>query len=70
MNTDNLPRIAFIGIGLMGLPMASRLCRAGYPLVAWNRTKEKALPLAELGANVADSLKEAVASADIVITML
>ena len=54
----------------MGLPMASRLCRAGYPLVAWNRTKEKALPLAELGANVADSLKEAVASADIVITML
>lgn len=70
MNTDNLPRIAFVGIGLMGLPMASRLLRAGYPLSAWNRTKEKALPLTELGADVADSLKEAVASADIVITML
>ncbi|ARQ45324.1 NAD(P)-dependent oxidoreductase [Oxalobacter formigenes] len=65
-----LPRIAFVGIGLMGLPMASRLLRAGYPLSAWNRTKEKALPLTELGADVADSLKEAVASADIVITML
>ena len=65
-----LPLIAFVGIGLMGLPMASRLLRAGYPLSAWNRTKEKALPLTELGADVADSLKEAVASADIVITML
>lgn len=70
MYTDNLSRIAFIGIGLMGLPMASRLLGAGYPLSAWNRTKEKALPLAELGADVADSLEEAVASADIVITML
>ena len=70
MKTDMLPRIAFVGIGLMGLPMASRLLRAGYPLSAWNRTKEKALPLTELGADVADSLKEAVASADIVITIL
>lgn len=70
MNTDNLPRIAFVGIGLMGLPMASRLLKAGYPLSAWNRTKEKALHLAELGADVADTLEAAVASADIVITML
>lgn len=50
--------------------MASRLLGAGYPLSAWNRTREKALPLAELGADVPDSLEEAVASADIVITML
>ncbi len=70
MNTDKLPRIAFVGIGLMGLPMASRLLRAGYPLLAWNRTRAKALPLAKLGADVPDSLEEAVASADIVITML
>lgn len=70
MNTDTLPRIAFVGIGLMGLPMASRLLNAGYPLSAWNRTREKAFPLAGLGADVADSLAEAVASADIVITML
>lgn len=65
-----LPRIAFVGTGLMGLPMASRLIRAGYPLNAWNRTKKKALPLAELGGDIADSLAEAVASADLVITML
>lgn len=70
MNTDHLPRIAFVGIGLMGLPMASRLIKGGYPLTAWNRTKGKAFPLAALGADVADSLADAVDSADIVITML
>ncbi len=70
MNTDHLPRIAFIGTGLMGLPMASRLIKGGYPLTAWNRTREKAFPLAALGADVADSLADAVDSADIVITML
>ena len=70
MNTVKLPKIAFVGIGLMGLPMASRLLKAGYPLTAWNRTKEKALPLADMGADVANSLEEAVAGADIVITML
>lgn len=54
----------------MGLPMAGRLVKAGYPLVAWNRTREKALPLEPLGAEVASTLDEAVKSADIVITML
>lgn len=65
-----MPQIAFIGIGLMGLPMAGRLIKAGYPLVAWNRTREKALPLKQFGAEVADSLEIAVKSANIVITML
>lgn len=54
----------------MGLPMAGRLIKAGYPLVAWNRTREKALPLEPLGAEVASTLDEAVKSADMVITML
>ena len=70
MSNGNLPNIAFVGIGLMGLPMAARLVQAGYPLSAWNRTREKALPLAGYGANVADTLADAVRSADIVITML
>lgn len=70
MSNKNLPRIAFVGIGLMGLPMAGRLVRAGYPLVAWNRTREKALLLEPLGADVANTLDEAVRSADMVITML
>lgn len=54
----------------MGLPMAGRLVKAGYPLVAWNRTREKALPLEPLGAEVASTLDEAVKLADMVITML
>lgn len=54
----------------MGLPMAGRLVKAGYPLVVWNRTREKALPLEPLGAEVASTLDEAVKSADMVITML
>lgn len=70
MSNKNLPNIAFVGIGLMGLPMAARLVQAGYPLNAWNRTREKALPLAGYGARVADTLADAVRSADIVITML
>ena len=70
MSNENLPNIAFVGIGLMGLPMAARLVQAGYPLNAWNRTREKALPLAGYGAKVADTLADAVRTADIVITML
>ncbi len=65
-----LPAIAFLGIGLMGKPMATRLLQAGYRLTAWNRTPAKADALAPFGASVADNPGEAVAQADIVITML
>ncbi len=63
-------RIAFIGIGLMGLPMAKRLCEAGLQPHVWNRTRAKAEPLAALGAQVHDTLAEAVHQADVVVTML
>ncbi|MDQ9171380.1 NAD(P)-dependent oxidoreductase [Oxalobacteraceae bacterium R-40] len=73
-NNSSLPRIAFLGIGLMGLPMASRLLDAGYPLSAWNRTQAKAEPLAAKGAYVAgeaeDAIRSARGTADIIITML
>lgn len=62
--------IAFIGIGLMGLPMAKRLCEAGLQPHVWNRTRAKAEPLAALGAQVHDTLAEAVHQADVVVTML
>jgi 3-hydroxyisobutyrate dehydrogenase-like beta-hydroxyacid dehydrogenase len=65
-----LPTIAFLGIGLMGKPMATRLLQTGYPLTAWNRTRAKAEALASLNAQVADHPAEAVRVADIVITML
>jgi 3-hydroxyisobutyrate dehydrogenase-like beta-hydroxyacid dehydrogenase len=62
------PSIAFLGIGLMGRPMATRLLEAGYSLTAWNRTRAKAEALP--GATVADSPAAAVPQSDIVITML
>jgi 3-hydroxyisobutyrate dehydrogenase-like beta-hydroxyacid dehydrogenase len=64
------PAIAFLGIGLMGAPMATRLLLAGYAVTAWNRSRDKAEKLAAFGAKVADSAAEAVADANIVITML
>lgn len=66
----NLKTIGFIGLGTMGAPMASNLLRAGYPVTVFNRTTSKAAPLAELGAAVAPSPKEAAAGADVVITMV
>ena len=62
--------IAFLGVGLMGAPMARRLLAAGHHLTAWNRSREKAEALAPLGARVAGSPAEAVREADIVIVML
>ena len=70
MNSVSLPPIAFLGIGLMGLPMAKNLLKAGYPLSAWNRTRSKAEPLAADGARITDTIGEAVKDAQIIITML
>ncbi|RJX33577.1 MAG: NAD(P)-dependent oxidoreductase [Oxalobacter sp.] len=50
--------------------MAKNLLKAGYPLTAWNRTREKAEPLAADGAHIASTLAEAVKDADIIITIL
>ena len=68
-NGENTP-IAFLGIGLMGLPMAEHLLEAGINLRVWNRTAAKAKPLGAYGAHVAASAHDAVAGAKIVISML
>lgn len=65
-----MKKISFIGIGLMGLPMAKNLLKAGYPLKAYNRTLEKAEPLKQSGAEIAKSIKEVVIDTDVIITML
>lgn len=71
MSTERLlPTVAFLGIGLMGKPMATRLLQAGYPVRAWNRTQSKAAALAEFGVQVADQPADAVCGSDIVISML
>jgi 2-hydroxy-3-oxopropionate reductase len=64
------PVIAFLGIGLMGLPMARNLLKAGFVLRAWNRTAAKADALLPDGATAHASAAEAVSGADIIITML
>ena len=63
-------KIAFIGTGLMGYPMAKNLINKKLNLKVFSRTLEKAKPLEKLGAIIANSLGEAVKEADIVITML
>lgn len=63
------PTIGFFGIGLMGKPMAINLLKAGYPVIAWNRTTAKAAALEAHGARVAET-PEMAAKADILITML
>lgn len=73
MSTSSNPhalRIAFLGIGSMGLPMARRLCEAGHAPQVWNRTPGRAAPLAAIGATVHSQAGAAVAGADIVVGML
>ena len=67
--SDN-QRIAFIGLGNMGLGMACRLAESGFELAVYNRTSEKAAPVAELGARVAESPAEAASGADVVMLSL
>ena len=64
------PIVAVLGLGLMGTPMARRLCEAGHRVHVWNRTPAKAQALENLGAVAFDTPGQAVARADIVITML
>ncbi len=63
-------KITVLGIGLMGLPMARRLCDAGFAVSAWNRTAAKAEALRPHGARVCASAAEAVDGADITLTLL
>jgi len=64
------PRVAFLGLGLMGSGMAQRLLAAGFPLAVFNRNRAKAEALAGAGARVAGSPREAAADADVIISMV
>jgi 3-hydroxyisobutyrate dehydrogenase-like beta-hydroxyacid dehydrogenase len=75
MNTINESRskertIGFIGLGNMGFPIARNLLTSGYPVRVFNRTKEKALPLAELGATVVDNQNDVIDNGGIVFSIL
>lgn len=62
-------KVALLGIGLMGLPMARRLLGAGFELSVWNRTPDKCSPLIEEGASLLDELSQ-IEAFDVIITML
>jgi 2-hydroxy-3-oxopropionate reductase len=65
-----MERIGFIGLGIMGRPMAANLLAAGYPLTVHNRSRGAVEELAALGAARASSPREVAAASDVVITML
>jgi 3-hydroxyisobutyrate dehydrogenase len=65
-----MEHITFIGTGVMGSSMAGHLLASGYPVTVFTRTKSRAEPLLAQGARWADTVKDAVKDADIVITMV
>ncbi len=71
MDTNpQLPRIGFIGLGIMGRSMASHVLAAGHPLCVYNRSRDKADELVGRGARWCDSPGDVAAASDIVITMV
>jgi 3-hydroxyisobutyrate dehydrogenase-like beta-hydroxyacid dehydrogenase len=64
------PTIGFIGLGLMGNPMARNLIRAGFPLTVWNRTKAKTDEVVKAGAKLASSPRDVASQCDVLITIV
>ena len=64
------PSVGFVGLGIMGEPMALNLLRAGTPLLVWNRTPAKARGLEAAGAEVAPEAAAVFARSDVVVMML
>ena len=62
--------IGFIGIGLMGLPMAKNILKSGYKLTVYNRSRKKLEPLNSSGAHIADSIGDLISKSEVIITML
>jgi len=63
-------RVGFVGLGIMGAPMARNALRAGFPVTVTNRTLERAKPLGEAGATIARTPREVAERSDIVVTMV
>jgi 3-hydroxyisobutyrate dehydrogenase len=63
-------KLAFLGTGLMGFPMAQRLLEANHELIAYNRTPEKLAPLEAVGAKITTQPEEAISAAECTILML
>jgi 3-hydroxyisobutyrate dehydrogenase-like beta-hydroxyacid dehydrogenase len=62
--------IGFIGLGLMGRPMAANLLKAGHPVTVWNRTASRANDLVAQGAKLAASPREVAAASEVIFTIV
>ncbi len=70
MTSSELPAVGFIGLGIMGAPMAGHLLRAGYPLYVYSRTRSKADALIEAGATWCDDPAEVGRHCDLLLTIV
>jgi 3-hydroxyisobutyrate dehydrogenase-like beta-hydroxyacid dehydrogenase len=64
------PTVGFIGLGLMGKPMARNLLKAGFPVVVWNRTAARAEDLVPEGARLGANPRDTAAQADVLMTIV
>ncbi|WP_438484188.1 2-hydroxy-3-oxopropionate reductase [Streptomyces sp. S186] len=67
---SNLPKIAWIGLGIMGSPMSENLIKAGYDVTGYTLEADKLRRLAAAGGTAADSIAQAVREADVIVTMV
>jgi 3-hydroxyisobutyrate dehydrogenase len=65
-----MERVGFVGLGIMGTPMARNALKAGFPVTVTNRTLERAKPLGDAGATVAKTPRDVAQRSDIVVTMV
>ncbi len=63
-------KVGFIGLGVMGSRMTTRLLEAGHDVIIYNRTKEKMIPFLDKGAKAADSIEKLAEGADVICTCL
>lgn len=63
-------QVAILGLGIMGAGMAARLLSSGFPVIVYNRTRQKAQLLANAGASIADSPGDAASRADVILSMV
>src|SRR5919201_231149 len=68
--STSMERVCFVGLGIMGAPMARNALKGDFPVVVTNRTPDRATPLAEAGATVVRSPREVAERSDIVVTMV
>jgi 3-hydroxyisobutyrate dehydrogenase-like beta-hydroxyacid dehydrogenase len=65
-----MPKYGVVGLGIMGTPIARNLMKLGHPVVVWNRSQDKCLPLVAEGATAAATPADVVRQCDITFAML